>query len=101
MSNPWTEEIVWTQSEDDILLDGAVIRPTAGTKSVAIVHVHGFTGRFSHRIHIELGRELAVHGYVSVTGNTRGYGFGDNVRRGVDGKMNGEPVMIGGGWELF
>jgi dienelactone hydrolase len=94
--SPATEEIVWIESEDGIRLDGAVVRPTSSaTKPVAVVQVRGFTGRSSHPVHVLLGRGLARHGYVSVTGNNRGWAFGETTSR------RGEPVVIGGGWERF
>lgn len=90
------EEIVWTESEDGIRLDGAVNRPASGpTKPLAVVQVPGFTSRFSHPVHIGLGRGLARRGYVSVTGNNRGWAFGETTSR------RGDAVVIGGGWERF
>jgi pimeloyl-ACP methyl ester carboxylesterase len=66
------------------------------------VLVHGFTARFSHPVYVELGRGLAGRGYTSVTGNTRGWGFGDAIRRGSRDKGgSGEVVMVGGAWERF
>lgn len=63
MISPTTEEIVWIESKDGIRFDGAVVRPTSGaTKPVAVVQVHGFTGRFSHPAHVLVGRGLARHG---------------------------------------
>jgi dienelactone hydrolase len=96
MTSAPTEEIVWIESEDGIRLDGAVHRPAAGTpKPIAVVQVHGHTGRFSHPGHIRIGRGLAGHGYVSVSGNNRGWAFGEATAR------RGERVVIGGGWERF
>ncbi|MGH2355983.1 MAG: alpha/beta hydrolase [Chloroflexota bacterium] len=96
MTSAAAEEIVWIESEDGLRLDGAVHRPTGGeAKPIAVVQVHGHTGRFSHPVHIRLGRGLAHHGYVSVTGNNRGWAFGETTLR------RGERVVIGGGWERF
>jgi dienelactone hydrolase len=96
MPNGPTEEIVWIESEEGIRLDGAVHRPAGrAPKPVAVVQVHGSTGRFSHPGHIRIGRELARQGYVSVTGNNRGWAFGELTQR------RGERVMIGTAWERF
>ena len=93
-----TEELVWIESEDGIRLDGVVIWPSSGKeKSVAVVQVHGFTARFSHPVHVLLGRELASRGYVSISGNNRGFAFGETTYR----QNTGEPVVIGGAWERF
>ena len=100
MADAWTDELVWTESEDGLVLDGAVIRPTAAPRPVAVVLVHGFTARFSHPVYVGLGRALAGRGYVSVTGNNRGWAFGATARRATgDAAGSGERLMIGGAWE--
>jgi dienelactone hydrolase len=92
----YSEELVWIESEDGIRLDGVVIRPAArGSRPVVVVHVHGFTGRFSHPAHVLVGRGLARHGVTSVSGNNRGWAFGETTQRRAG------PVVIGSGWERF
>jgi pimeloyl-ACP methyl ester carboxylesterase len=91
-----SEEIVWIESEDGLPLDGIVIRPVGvATKPIAVVHVHGFTSRFTLTTHVLVGRHLARHGFTSVSGSNRGYSFGKNTQR------RGTPVMIGAAWERF
>jgi pimeloyl-ACP methyl ester carboxylesterase len=94
----YTEELIWIESEDHLRLDGAVIRPgNAITKPVAVVHVHGFTGRFSHPAHILVARAMTARGYTSISGTNRGFAFGETTSR----LRSGEPVVIGAGWERF
>src|SRR6266508_775651 len=91
-----SEEIVWIESEDGLPLDGVVIRPVGiAAKPIAVVHVHGSTSRFSLTSHVLVGRHLARHGFISVSGNNRGYSFGKNTQR------RGTQVMIGAAWERF
>jgi pimeloyl-ACP methyl ester carboxylesterase len=94
----YSEELVWIESEDGIRLDGVVIRPVDGPiKPLAVVQVHGAGMRFSHPVHVRNGRGLAGHGYVSITGNNRGFAFGDYMRRRGSGKLD----LVGNGWERF
>jgi pimeloyl-ACP methyl ester carboxylesterase len=96
MARSYTEELVYVETEDGILLEGAVIRPAGQElQPPAIVWVHGLTGRFYSPMIVTIGRELAGRGFVFVTGNNRGHDFGTLVRR------RGQPVLAGGGWELF
>jgi hypothetical protein len=88
-----SEEIVWIESEDALQLDGMVIRPVGPLKSIAVVHVHGFTSRFSLTSHVLVGRELARHGFTSVSGNNRGYTFGKNAQRHGTSTIGG-PVEL-------
>ena len=96
MTKTHSEELVYTQSEDELLLEGVVIRPTREPKPLAVVWVHGFTGRF-YAPHIALmGRTLAKQGFVFVAGNNRGH----DIRTGL--RKPDLTSMIGGaGWELF
>ena len=97
MTDGYVEELVYAQSEDGILLDGAVIRPTrASAGSVSIVWIHGMASRFSAPTTVHIGREVARCGYAFVTGNNRGHDFGAMVR-----EASGKSVLRGGGWELF
>lgn len=94
---PYVENLVYTKSEDGLLLEGATIRPAEGpARSLAIVWVHGFTGRFYSPSAVNIGRELAGRGYIYVTGNNRGHDFGAMLRRN-----DGTSLLGGGGWEFF
>ena len=96
MSKAYTEELVYIQSEDGFLLEGAVVRPSATpAQPIAVIWTHGLTGRFCTPPVVTIGRELASRGYAFVTGNNRGHDFGAVLRRGM------EVTIGGGGWELF
>jgi alpha-beta hydrolase superfamily lysophospholipase len=96
MSKSYSEELVYTQSEDNLLLEGVVIRPTREPKPLAIVWVHGFTGRFYAPHIITIGRTLAQQGFVFVAGNNRGH----DLRAGLR-KPDATSYIAGAGWELF
>jgi pimeloyl-ACP methyl ester carboxylesterase len=97
MEKGYEEELVATQAEDGVPLDGVVIRPRAGQpRALPIVWVHGNTGRFYERHALAIGRDLAGRGFAFVAGNNRGHDWG-----GVVTLPAGERKMIGAGWELF
>ena len=98
MAGGYTEELVYTASEDGFTLEGVVIRPADGTatRPVAVIWVHGLTGKFYGPSAIRVGRELAGDGYTIVSGNNRGHDFGTMLRR-----ADGTAVLGGGGWECF
>jgi pimeloyl-ACP methyl ester carboxylesterase len=79
------------------VLEGVVIRPTAATpRTVAVVWVHGLTGRFYAKSSILTGRDIAAEGYTFVSGNNRGHDFGARIPRKA-----GDALLGGGGWERF
>jgi len=91
------ERLVYTYSEDAILLEGVVIEPTgAQAKPVALVWVHGLTGKFYTPTTIDMGRALASRGYSLVAGNNRGHDFG-----AVLYTREGKSILAGSGWEAF
>src|SRR5579859_6732464 len=93
----YTEEIVFIESEDGISHAGAVIRPASdGNTSLAVVWVHGLTGRFCEPHAMRIGRALAESGYTFVTGNNRGHDVGIWIR-----PRGGEQRLGGGAWEAF
>jgi pimeloyl-ACP methyl ester carboxylesterase len=97
MAKAYSEELVYTDTADGLTLEGAVIRPTtAPARPVAVVWVHGLTGRFYAKSSILTGRDLAAEGYTFVSGNNRVHDFGARIMR-----KGGEPLLAGGGWERF
>jgi len=104
MSRPYTEELVSTESEDGILLQGAVIRPaersgsssTGVAQQAAVIWVHGLTGTFYGPTAVRIGRHLAERGITLITGNNRGHDFGALLRL-----RTGETLLGGGAWERF
>ena len=91
------EELVYAQTEDGLLLEGAVIRPVdVAARPLGIVMIHGLTGRFYGPMIVRLGRLLAAGGYTFVTGNNRGHDFGTTIWT-LGNKMR----FAGGAWERF
>lgn len=70
----YSEQIVFTASEDQRWLAGVLMRPTAGSvRSLGIVSLHGSPGYFYVPTNVYLGRALAERGYRYVSGNTRAH----------------------------
>jgi pimeloyl-ACP methyl ester carboxylesterase len=71
----YSEQIVFTPSEDQRWLAGVLMRPTEGSvRSIGMVLLHGSTGAFySPPMYVYLGRALAERGYRYVSGNTRAH----------------------------
>src|SRR5215831_13484765 len=88
----WTEQIVWTETDDGIRHEGIVIRPTGEPNGTAVVWMHGFTGHFCEPHQMAIGRYLAERGYLFVSGNNRGHDYGANLGRW------GSPARLGGAW---
>jgi pimeloyl-ACP methyl ester carboxylesterase len=65
-------------------------------KPLALVWVHGLTGRFYGPMIVRIGRELAAGGYQFVTGNNRGHDFGT-----ILWTRSGKARFLGGAWERF
>lgn len=98
MTKAYAEELVYTDTEDGLNLEGVVIHPTATSpKPLAVVWVHGLTGRFYAKSAILTGRDLAAEGYTFVSGNNRGHDFGARYWNAE----TGQPLLAGGGWERF
>lgn len=99
-----TEELVWTESEDGYVLEGAVIRPSGRWKQGRpIVWIHGLTGRFYSQPIVTIGRHLASRGHPFVTGNNRGHDFGAVLRTRSQPAQSptGQRLIAGGAWEIF
>lgn len=95
MAKPYSEELVYVESEDGLLLEGVVIRP-AGIEAmpVPVVWIHGFTGKFYSLSTVTIGRELAARGFTFVAGNNRGHDVGARLRM-----RDGRTLLAGGWWE--
>jgi pimeloyl-ACP methyl ester carboxylesterase len=98
MAKAYTEEIVYTDTADGLVLEGVAIRPAteATARPLAVIWVHGLTGKFYAPTEILISRSLAAEGYTVVSGNNRGHDFGARIRR-----TDGESILAGGGWERF
>ncbi len=91
------DELVYTRTDDGLLLEGLVIRPTlVEAKPLTVVFMHGLTARFYGPMIVNLGRLLAERGYQFVSGNNRGHDFGS-----VIWNENNKARLVGGAWERF
>ena len=90
----FTEEVVFTDSEDRLSLHGLFFRPASQTASLPILWIHGLYTAFYDNAYVALGRELAGRGYLFLSVNTRGHDFGAAVR-----SPEGRPVTGGSAWE--
>lgn len=100
MAKPYSEELVYATTEDGLLLEGVVLRPTESstrlTRPVGIVWIHGNAASFCAPSYVRIGRALAMLGYPVVIGNTRGHDIAAMLWRSEGGAM---PAGGGAGWE--
>jgi dienelactone hydrolase len=70
----YSEQIVFTPSEDQRAQAGVLMRPTEGTAQPSgIVCIHGSPAFFYFPMYVFLGRALAQQGYRFVSGTTRAH----------------------------
>jgi pimeloyl-ACP methyl ester carboxylesterase len=93
-----SEELVFIESEDGLSQTGAAIRPVdSPSRPVAVVWIHGNTGKFCDYPYITIGRAMAEQGYLFITGNTRGHDISATLW-----KMPEDKSVAGGStWELY
>jgi pimeloyl-ACP methyl ester carboxylesterase len=97
LAKQYTEELAYVDREDGLALEGAIIRPVGvPLKKVAVVWIHGNTSRFYDLPYVQVGREMAAHGYTFITANTHGH---DVVSVIWDDKGGSTPG--GACWERF
>lgn len=93
MAKTYAEELVYTHTEDGVLLAGALTTPThLPAKDIAVIYIHGRP--ISAFIPMVSGhaREIAGHGYAFLAGNTRGHDIGTWLFR------KDAQLMLGGAW---
>lgn len=90
------ETLVYTQSEDGLLLAGIRMTPadTASTP-ITILWIHGNTGTFYDWPYVAVGRALVEHGYSFLSCNTRGHDIAATLYRLPDDI----PAAGGSAWE--
>jgi pimeloyl-ACP methyl ester carboxylesterase len=102
MDKHYSEELVYTECEDGVILAGLVIRPAAmPAKPLALVCILGFTINFYHPSFIAIARQLAKHGYTVIIGNHRGHDLGANLWRWREDRSAMTRTRGGGIWEIF
>lgn len=106
MQQTYGEELVYTSSEDGLLLEGVAIHPLGGaSRPVSVVWIHGNASRFYDYPYVMIGRALATAGYPFVSANTRGHDISTFMWRASGGKPapwnapEGMPVGAGSAWE--
>jgi pimeloyl-ACP methyl ester carboxylesterase len=102
MAKHYAEDLVYTETEEGIILAGLAIQPAVKpVKPTAVVWIPGLSIHFYHPSFIPIGRELAGLGYAFVIGNHRGHDIGANLwRKTADGQ--GMTRTHGGAlWERF
>jgi pimeloyl-ACP methyl ester carboxylesterase len=98
----YTEELVYTETEDGIILAGLVIWPDGRpAKPIAVVWVPGFSINFYHPSFVAIGRELAGLGYAFVIGNNRGHDIGAHLWRKKEDADGMTRTYGGAFWERF
>jgi alpha-beta hydrolase superfamily lysophospholipase len=102
----YSEELVFTTTDDGLLLEGVVVRPRGvAVRAPSFVWIHGNAARFYDYAYVAMCRALAGAGYPSVSGNTRGHDIAAFVWRGADGRprpwRGPQDMPVGGGsaWE--
>lgn len=93
----YSEDLLFTLSEDQLAHEGAAIHPTQERKPIGIgvLWIHGNTGRFCDYPYIMIGRALAERGYLFVSGNTRGHDIAASAWSDASMAM----VAVGSAWE--
>jgi pimeloyl-ACP methyl ester carboxylesterase len=98
----FSEELVYTECSDGVILAGLVIRPAGiPVKPQALVWIPGFSINFYHPTFVPIGRELAKYGYTTTLCNHRGHDLGANLWRWQDDRSSMTRTWGGGIWELF
>lgn len=94
MGKAYTEELVYTHTEEDgVMLAGILTSPaTIPRKDVGILFIHGRPVSAFIPMMSGHAREIANHGYAVLSGNTRGHDMGTWLFR-RDGQL-----MLGGAW---
>jgi pimeloyl-ACP methyl ester carboxylesterase len=103
---PYREELVYTTTEDGLLLEGVVVHPHGvAVQPLSFVWIHGNAARFYDYAYVAICRALAGAGYPCVSGNTRGHDIAAFVWRGADARprpwrgVQDMPIGGGSGWE--
>lgn len=92
----WREELIYTESEDGLALEGVAIRHNTGAiQPTAILWIHGNTSNFYAYPYIAIGRALAQKGFLFVSGNTRGH----DITASLWNLKQNQEMAGGSAWE--
>ena len=91
------EELLYTQSEDGLLLAGVCITPPQPSSfpPITLLWIHGNTGTFYDWPYITIGRALVRQGFAFLSCNTRGHDISATLYRLPDDI----PYAGGSAWE--
>lgn len=93
MTKTYAEELVYTDTEDGVLLAGALTTPShLPAKDIAIVYIHGRPISAFLPMVSGHAREISSHGYAFLAANTRGHDIGTWLFR------KDAQLMLGGAW---
>ena len=102
MMKSYTEELIYTEAEDGIILAGLFILPAVEPeKPEVVIWIPGGSINFYHPSFIPIGRELAGLGYAFLIGNTRGHDLGANLWWKVESGERMDRRAGGALWERF
>jgi pimeloyl-ACP methyl ester carboxylesterase len=89
------EQLVYVRTADDVV-DGGVLfsSPSSPPKPLGVIWVHGWGANFYLPSYVGIGRQLAAHGFPTVSVNTRMHDIG-NVEKYT---LLGNRVRGGGYW---
>src|SRR5947208_1747154 len=91
------EQLVYVRSADDVVSGGALFTSTSSPlQSLAIIWVHGWGANFYTPSYVGIGRQLAEHGFPTISVNTRMHDIG-NVEKYT---LLGTRVRGGGYWGI-
>jgi dienelactone hydrolase len=89
----FTEQLVYVQSQDEIVDAGALFLPPKDVaKPIAVIWIHGWGVNFYFPAYVQIGRALAQRGYATILANTRMHDIG-NVET-----WQGDKKIRGGGY---
>ena len=90
------EQIVFAQSDDNVVSAGVLFTPSNQTaKPIAVIWVHGWGANFYQPSYVVIGRALAQRGVTTVVANTRMHDIA-NVQQYRDGRR----IRGGGYWGI-
>jgi pimeloyl-ACP methyl ester carboxylesterase len=91
------EQLGYVRSADDVVSAGILFTSTnSPSKSLGIIWVHGWGANFYTPSYVGIGRELAEHGFPTISVNTRMHDIG-NVEKYT---LLGKRVRGGGYWGI-
>jgi len=88
------EQLVYVRTSDDVVDAGMLFTSPDHSKPLAVIWVHGWGANFYLPSYVGIGRALAVHGFTTVSVNTRMHDIA-NVEKYT---LTGKRVRGGGYW---